>query len=163
MTPLIATIYGRCTIEGECWNWQGAGITPTMRVNQRTSSVRQFIFKDQGIDTGGKVATYRCGNSLCVNPDHMHLITRKALQKRTVKTTRYTSTVLRRSKIAEQARARSKLSLKQVEAIRQAEGTQRAIAASFGVSQSAVQDIRAGNTWRTYSGPFAGLMSGRAA
>lgn len=166
MTPLVAHILTRCTEVGDCWEWQGAfqscGSTPTMTYRQKTNGVRRFIMADKGIDTAGKLATYACGNALCVNPDHTELVTRRKLSKRISKTTSYTSMPLRQSKIAHAMRLRSKISAEIVKAIRAAEGSQRAIAKSYDVSQATVSAIRIGRTWRDYSSPWAALLGGLA-
>jgi hypothetical protein len=105
-----------------------------------------------------RLATHSCGNQMCVNPDHVVLITRKRLQVRIAKETRHQVSALRRKRLSDKARKRSKLTLEVALQIRDAEGTQRQIAAQFGVSQATVSAIKLGKTWRDYNNPFSQLF-----
>lgn len=162
MSDLIDQINARCVDVGDCWEWQGAmqacGSTPVVRINQKTIGVRRLLLQHLGVNVRGKVCTYKCGNPLCVNPEHLEAISRKKLSLRLVKETRYTASVLRKSKIAEQARRRAKLTSELACEIKQADGTQRSIALRFGVSQATVSCIKRGKTWKDYTNPFAQLL-----
>lgn len=159
---LIDLIKKHVVEEGDCWNWTGAlqscGSVPTMRYNKQTGSVRRFVLLDHGVELTKRLATYTCGNELCVNPEHLAPATRKAVQKRTAKTGHLLDP-MRCKRVSDKARLRSKLTLDQALAIRYAEGSQDDIAAQFGVSQATVSVIRRGKTWRDYSNPFARLTA----
>lgn len=151
------------TIEiGDCWEWQGAlqscGTTPTIRHKNRTMAVRRLIMEVQGYALESKVATCTCGNHLCVNPEHIEVITRKKLTKRVASQIRRSVSVIRMAKISSVARQHAKLNEQLAEEIRQAEGTQREIAKRFKVSQATVSVIKRGLTWRDYNNPFAQLL-----
>lgn len=165
MSTLIDQINARCVEVGDCWEWQGAmqacGSTPTVRVKGKTIGVRRLLLQHLGVNVRGKVCTYKCGNALCVNPEHLEAIGRKKLSRRLVKETNYTAGVLRKVKLAEKARHRSKLTIEIALEIRQAEGTQREIAARYGVSQATVSCIKRGATWKDYASPFAQLLGGK--
>lgn len=165
MTPLVEQINARCIEVGDCWEWQGAlqacGSTPTVKVKGKVISVRRLLLKHLGVNVHGKVCTYKCGNALCVNPDHLEAIGRKKLSRRLVKQTNYTASIVRRARLADRARHRGKLTLELVQEIKQAEGTQRAIAARFGVSQTTVSCIKRSKTWKDYANPFAQLLGGK--
>lgn len=160
---LIDTIKKHVVEEGDCWNWTGAlqscGSVPTIRWQGKVGAVRRFVLLDQGVDLTKRLATYTCGNPSCVNPEHLAPTTRKRVQVRTVAESNYTANPMRRKRLADKARLRSKLTLDQVIAIRAADGTQDAIAARFGVSQATVSVIKLGKTWRDYSNPFARLAA----
>lgn len=160
---LIDTIKKHVVEEGDCWNWTGAlqscGSVPTMRWQGKTAAVRRFVLLDQGVDLAGRLATYTCDNPECVNPEHLAPTTRRRVQVRTVAESKYTSNPMRRKRVSDQARLRSKLTLDQALAIREADGTQDDIAARFGVSQATVSVIKRGVTWQDYTNPFARLAA----
>lgn len=162
MTKLIEKVRKHIEEVGDCWEWYGAlqtcGATPTIRYQGKTGAVRRMLAIEAGMAVEGKVVTSRCGNELCVCPDHLAVVTRKVLQKRITKKTRHQSNLVRMQKLAESARAHSNLNLELVQQIRDAEGSQRDIAKRFGISQATVSVIKRGLTWRDYSNPFAQLI-----
>lgn len=165
MNALIARIYTHVEEEGDCWNWTGAlqscGSTPAMRWQGKVAAVRRLILLDRDgrAPSGGVyLATYNCGNPLCVNPEHMTWALRRTVQRRTTREQRHQSDIVRCKKLADQARARGKLTPELAAAVREAEGVQHEIAARFGISQATVSAIKTGRTWRNYvASPFAGL------
>lgn len=164
MDALVQKIYGRCEEYGDCWEWQGAtqscGSTPMINYKQRVVSVRRLLAEHMGHDVKGKVVTYDCGNELCVNPAHVQVTTRKKLSKRISVDLKFHTNPVRMKKLSDAARARGKLTMELANQIREASGTQREIAARFGVSQATVSVIVRGITWREYSNPFAQLIGG---
>lgn len=162
MNALIARIYKHVEEEGECWNWTGAlqscGATPTMRWQGKIGAVRRFILLERGPKTKGMLATYSCGNPMCVHPEHLVWAKRKTVQQRTTTEHGHQNDILRCKKLADKARANGKLTLELAAAVREAEGVQHEIAARFNVSQATVSAIKTGRTWRAYgANPFAGL------
>lgn len=162
MSELLERVRARCIEIGDCWEWQGAmqscGATPTMRVGGNVIGVRRLLLQQAGVDVEGKTCTYKCGNKLCVNPDHLQAIGRSKLSRRNAKEMKHSLNVLRRARLAERARAHSKLTRQLVEEIRAAEGRQADIAARYGVSQSLVSAIKRNAKWRDYNSPFAQLI-----
>jgi len=162
MTPLQKSVRNRCIESEGCWVWVGAfqpcGTTPTMRLNGRVAGVRRFLAIDMERDVRDKVVTHKCGNPACVNPEHLAVITRSKLQKRIAGERSYKTNPLRQKKIADKARENSKLNLAIVEQIRAADGSQRKIAAEYGITQATVSCIKSGRTWRDYSNPFSALV-----
>lgn len=164
MTELTTRILKHVVEDGDCWNWTGALLNgkpaPIMRWNGAIGGVRRFILLDRRVvrpTKGAWVATYTCGNPLCVSPEHTAWALRRTVQQRSVDTLQYHQDVIRRKNLSDKARARGKLTMEEALAVRNAEGTQRVIAAQFGVSQATVSAIKRGDTWRSYSNPFAGL------
>lgn len=150
---------------GDCWEWRGAtqskSTTPMLHWNGTVISTRRVIAMQRGDDVKGKVATYRCGNPACVNPEHVIVTTRQRVQKRSVKELRYNLDPTRNKKLADLMRAkRAKITMEIAQQIREAEGSQKVIGERFGVSQSTVSAIQRGETWKTYSSPWAGLIGG---
>jgi len=164
MDDLAEYIRQRCEEQGDCWEWLGAlqshGVTPMINYKQRVISVRRLIAEHQGHNIKGKVATYKCGNTLCVNPDHVQVLTRAKLSKRTTADLKYHTNPVRMKKLSDAARAKGKLTWDLVCQIREAQGRQRDIAERFGVSQATVSVILRGITWREYTNPFAQLVGG---
>lgn len=164
MDELIDRIRRRVDEVGDCWEWTGAlqphSPCPVMRFKQRTSQVRRFIAEFQGKNLKGRLATCKCRNELCVNPDHVIVVTRKKLQELIAKERQYQANPVRMKKLAEKARLKSKLSPEQVAQIRESTEPQRVIAARFGITQGAVSSIKRGRTWKDYSNPFVGLFQG---
>ena len=161
MNELIERIRKHIVEEGDCWNWTGAlqscGTVPTMNYKRKVGAVRRFILLEQGVDLSKRLATYTCGNPLCVNPEHVVPATRRAVQARNAKELGYLSNPVRRKKLSDNARKRAKLTPELARQVREAEGTQDEIAEQFGISQATVSVIKRGKTWKDYSNPFAGL------
>lgn len=166
MEALAQFIRSRCEEFGDCWEWQGAlqsaGVTPMIHYKQRVISVRRLIAEHQGQEVKGKVVTYKCGNELCVNPDHIQVLTRRKLSKKIASELKYHTNPVRMKKLSDRAREKGKLNWELVCQIREATGTQREIAARFGISQATVSVIVRGITWREYTNPFAQLIGGLA-
>ena len=149
---------------GDCWEWNGAtqsnSPTPVINWKRKARPVRRFLAEQMGKQVTGKLVTCSCRNELCVNPDHLMVVTRKRLQEMIAKERNYQVSPVRMKKLADKARLNSKLTVELAAEIREAEGTQRAIAARYGVTQSTVSVIKRGKTWRDYSNPFAQLIGG---
>lgn len=162
MTPLQEFVKNRCILHEECWEWTGAvqseGATPTMRYKRRVGGVRRFLAIDIGMNVDKRIVTHKCGNPACVNPAHILVVKRAKLQQRIAKERNYQTNPLRQKKIADIARSKSKLNMSIVSQIRSAEGSQRKIAAEYGITQATVSCIKSGRTWRDYSNPFAALV-----
>ena len=161
MSDLITQIRKHVVEEGDCWNWTGAlqscGTVPTMNYKRKVGAVRRFILTEQGVDLSKRLATYTCGNPLCVNPEHVAPATRRAVQRRTTEEQGHQGNLVRRKKLADNARKRAKLTPELARQVREADGPQDRIAEQFGVSQATVSVIKRGKTWKDYSNPFAGL------
>lgn len=164
MKELIERVRMHIEEIGDCWEWTGAmqsnAPTPTMNYKGRVGAVRRFLAEAQGKSIKGKLVTCKCRNELCVNPDHLLVVTRKRLQEMVSRERKYTTNPVRMQKLAVKARQHSKLNLELAAEIRDAEGTQREIAARFGISQATVSVIKRGKTWRDYFNPFIQLIGG---
>lgn len=162
MSELIERIRSRIVEEGDCWNWTGAmqscGVSPVMNWKRKIGSVRRFILYERGGNQPRLIATYNCGNPMCVNPEHTVWTTRGKVQRRTTVEQSYQNNVIRRKKLSDKARAKGKLTLELATEIRTLDGNQHQIAAQYGISQATVSAIKRGKTWQSYGGnPFAGL------
>ena len=164
MKELIDRVRKHIEEIGDCWEWTGAmqshAPTPMINYQRKSQPVRRLLALHMGKAITGKFVTCKCRNELCVNPDHLLVVTRKRLQEMVSKESKFTSNPVRMRKLADKARAHSKLNLELVAEIRDADGSQRQIAARYGISQATVSVIKRGKTWRDYTNPFAQLIGG---
>lgn len=147
------------TVEvGECLEWTGYvnKKTPATSIGGKGMAVRSLIAMRLGWNTEGKMVTNCCGNNLCVNPDHLKMMTKSKFHSHITKTKIDQQALSRRLKISKAVRQRSKLTLEQATAIRNHPGPERVIVEEFGVNKSTVSNIRTGKTWKDY-GMFAQL------
>jgi hypothetical protein len=128
---------------GGCWLWiagfktTGYGsfsINDTPDGAHRASWMLHF-----GPIPDGLFVLHRCDVRACVRPDHLFLGDHQA---------NVTDMVGKGRNPRGTAHAHSRLTDDEVAAIRAASGTQRAIAATFGISQGAVSRIRKGQRYR---------------
>lgn len=159
---VLSRVLPRVVFDGDCWIWQGAlqasGQVPSMRWGNSVINVRRLLLLAQGRKIDGLVVTYTCGHRLCVQPDHIQVMTRKSLQRRTAREMPLASQLARNVKLSARERARSVLTPEMVEQIRLSSETGVALAPRYGVTPSAINDIKAGRTWRDYGNPFLGLI-----
>jgi hypothetical protein len=149
------------TVEvGDCLEWTGYvnGKTPATSVGGTGIAVRSLIALRLGWDTQGKIVTNCCGNNLCVNPDHLKMMTKSKFHSHIAKTKVDAQALSRRMKISRAVRQRSKLTLEQANAIRNHPGPERVIVEEFGVNKTTVSRIRNGHTWKEY-GMFGQLWT----
>lgn len=160
--PLVELIRKHVVEEGDCWNWTGAlqtcGSVPTMNYGGKVGAVRRFILEERGVVLGKRLATYTCGNKLCVNPEHTGPATRRAVQVRSAETLGHLANPARRKKLSDNARKRAKITQEIADQVRAADGTQKQKAEIFGISQSQISRIMRNKNWLRYDNPFAGLM-----
>jgi hypothetical protein len=157
----LGLIRAKSVEEGNCWLWQGAihcGM-PVIRHNGKVVNVRRLVAQEfLYLNVEGKLATARCGNGKCCAPEHVDVVTRQTLQRRTTRRTLHQQRPSRNAKLAQAARARSPLDQAMVDAIRADERPGREIADELGVAHSTVQHIRSHRNWKNYRSPFAGLL-----
>ena len=121
---------------------QASGTTPMMNYNGKIGGVRRFVLVDRGVRMDKAVATYSCGNPLCVHPDHIVKKSRSFMGKRSYNDMPPVKKMARRNNI--QKYMRTEENTARANAIRDAEGSQSAIAKQYGVSQSFVSMIKRG-------------------
>lgn len=120
----------------ECWEWTGQRWGRgygTLSVMGRHRSAHRFSYEiHNGPIADGMLVCHHCDNPVCVNPKHLFLGT-------------HAENAADRN--AKGRQARHKLTEADVIAIRAANGTQREVAAKFGVSKALISMIRAGKSW----------------
>lgn len=160
---LIEKIQRHVTIEGDCWEWRGCmnGPIPTMKHDGKVANVRRLVLIEMGVPMKGFIATYTCGNPMCVNPEHTARSSRAQMNRRIMADMSSATNTLRSKRIADAKREKhAKLSQADVEQIRASGETHHDLAARFGISKSIIGRIKRGEMWRTFSAsPFAGLFA----
>ena len=159
MRRTILEVLQEKTVEvGDCLEWTGYcnGKTPATSVGGVGIAVRALVAKRMGWDIEGKMITNKCGNHLCVKPEHLKSMEKSEFHAH-ISTTKIDHRALARvTKLSASVRKRSKLTLEQAQAIRHHPGPERVIAKEFGVCKATVSRIRTGKQWRDY-GMFAQL------
>ncbi|MDB5975179.1 MAG: hypothetical protein JWR07_1939 [Nevskia sp.] len=153
-----------CTATG-CWHWKGgvaSGGVPQMRAGPGTGPikpVRAVVLQMLGKWRQGDhlIATNTCRSRDCVAPEHVCWLTRKELQQRTAKETRYGECPERRLAISKVQRARSPRTIEMVREMRASGLSTRAAAKVYGCAQSTAALIMCGGMWKDHQNPFAGL------
>lgn len=165
MRMTLADIAAMTDEVGQCWEWKGGmshGNTPVARVSGgNVVSVRKHIFTELlGNELPrGRFTSMSCGNKKCVAPNHIEAVTRRTVTKKASEATKYGKNPVRNAKIAAKARARtSSLTPEQVQAIKASPLSGQQIADEMGCAKSTANCIRAGRTWKSYTGnPWAGM------
>lgn len=161
MTIDLKHIQDRCREDGDCWIWRMAitsNGTPTIHVGDRLIGTRRVVAGLMGLNIDGKVVTTTCGDSRCVCPDHILVATKRRMAELIVERTGHPYRLERRKKISDSARARiGKLTPELAQEIRESSETLKVISERMGVAKGTAQRVRAGQAWKDYSSPFAGL------
>lgn len=160
---LIEKIQRHITPDGDCWQWHGCmqGAIPMMKHDGKVANVRRLVLIERGVPMKGHIATYTCGNPVCVNPEHTSRSTRTQMNRRIMANMNTATNTLRIKRIAEaKRRTDSRLSQTDVDQIRASDDRYEDLAARFGVSKSLIGRVRRGEVWRTFSAsPFSGLFA----
>lgn len=167
LEAFLARVKRQCDIdeldEDPCWEWRRryAIPTPVIRFMGEMRGVRRVILYLQGrlaLKGTRAVATARCGNPHCVNPDHISSTTRTIIGRRAA---RKSSSVERtaRARRAVLNSPRTRLSAQDAADIRASSLNNRELAEHYGVAKSTIARVRRGETWRDAAlNPWAGLM-----
>lgn len=171
---MVKHVKTRCSDTSDCWTW-GQSMSrgqPTMRVINviegkkvyRTVNVRKYLKELLNGPTRAKnVVASSCGNLDCVSPAHAREWTRKALQKRTAKVTKYGESTERNLAISKARRKTAKLSIEVAREIRNDHGTlsSREAGKKYGVAQSTILDVWQHVIWKesASNNPFMQLIA----
>lgn len=122
-----------------CWVWMGSLVYGYGQASRGDKSIRAHRLSYEtykGPVPKGMCVCHTCDNPCCVNPDHLFLGTHKDNAEDKVKKGRQ-----------QRGLDLSSITPEAVQAILQAPGTQREIAASFGLVHSTVGLIKRGTHW----------------
>lgn len=87
---IMAKLMSRVRHEGECWLWtgptsgggRGGGYGRMSLDGQTVATHRVMATLIFGYIPGNKQVDHTCGNRLCLNPDHLEIVTHKENQRR---------------------------------------------------------------------------------
>ena len=156
----IESLKARTVEEGDCWNWTGylGNKVPHVCHDGKMHSVRRLFRDLLGNPVKESWFIYpKCGNGVCVNPDHNTVLSPKQFRQYIGK--KAGGSLTRKIKIqAFKHRTMSKLNWEKADEIRLSTEPSRQVAEKYGVNKSLICKIRAGKAWVRYNSPFAGLM-----
>jgi hypothetical protein len=137
-----------------CWNWLGSlspsgyGRITAMGKKLRAHRYSWMLTSEHDIPAG-MVVCHSCDNRKCVNPDHLFLGTVADNVADCVSKGRHArGEKLSHPRAAGEKNGNSRLTVRQVNAIRADERSQRKIATRFGVSQPLISKIKRGEIWK---------------
>ena len=155
----ITTLKERTIEDGDCWEWTGycANGTPSVSHAGKMISVRRLFTELLGGKLREGYYVPKCGNKLCVNPDHIAYNDPKQHMRKAARVALKSPT--RRLKIQIHKRATvGKLTQEKADEIRSSSEASRVLAAKYGVDKSIICRIKNGQAWVNLSNPFAGLI-----
>lgn len=143
--------------EDECWLWRGCtsrgyGQFGLRGANGRWRTIvasRVSFFLATGLDPGKKEVAHCCDTPSCVNPRHLFLASH-AENMADARAKRRAVWRVDAKRVRGEAHGQARISEKQALQIRAARGrtSQRALARTFGVSQTQVGRIQREESWR---------------
>jgi hypothetical protein len=132
-----------CDIETGCWIWircTTEGGYGRFNVDGRRTAAHRFSWRRyRGELPPAMCILHRCDNPACVNPEHLRMGTQEENLIDMVQKERHARG---------ERHWRALLTGDQARLIKAAGGTLREVARQYGVSRSAIMDIRRGATWR---------------
>lgn len=153
MDELLHRIKSRTVEVGDCWIWQGSCNSaghPLMSYRCYPHLVRRLAYQASGRALrNGYVIHPTCRERKCCNPEHLVAITCSERNRRIYAEQRK-NIALMAHKMSQRAMkfGFAKLTLDQVRAIRDSTESHAALAERYGVSHSAIRNIRRGKSWR---------------
>lgn len=140
----VCRLEARRAISGDCWIWSGRTTDfgyGVVALPQRTSTyAHRLAYKTWVADIPDDMEVcHQCDVPSCFNPAHLFLGTPadNALDR-----------VLKKRQAFGERHWKSRLTEKDVFAIRRDRRTNKAVAAAYNVGVSTIANIRAGHTWR---------------
>lgn len=151
-----------CEESGDCMLWGGPLVQrkfPVLNVDRKKLYVKRHAMQLMGHVLGRKVVTSKCGNQLCVNPEHLVLVTKAKMVEMTVAAHGGNlNTPASKAKIAAALRAKSPLTQEEVADIRNSNDSITTIARRYDISEAYAYMLRRGDWRRDYNAtPFSGL------
>lgn len=151
--------------DGGCLVWQGrtcGGNVPAPK--WKKYSLRRMVFERfHGPLKKSDLITFTCGNSLCLEYEHLKKTTRRMVSKIASQTEYNRRIKLEKGTIA--ARANGKITMEIARYIRASEKNGQELANELNISKSLVSRVRLNKAWQEniIGNPFAGLFTGLAA
>lgn len=163
MIKSLEYLHSRCKEDADCLLWEGStdgGGRPKLSIKvdglTKTQQPRRMVWTQaKGAIPAKRYVTVTCDNPLCLNPEHMKLVTRGQVTAREAKRP---DTHRRRYLGGLKSRERSSLDMDKVRYIRQSNKTLEAISQEMGIAPTTASAIRRNKRWREFhNNPFAGL------
>lgn len=157
----LADLLARTRACGDCLEWTGPihrrCKAPIFNRKDRKVYVRREVAHLSGKLIAGRCVTAACRNQLCVNPDHLRVVSRAVIQRRTAASGAWTGIHIK-MKVAAAKRAVSKLSQEDVRIIRMSAVPVPELARHYGISEAYTYMILRHQSRIDYQSPFAGLL-----
>lgn len=158
----LADLLARTRACGDCMEWtgpvhRGRCNAPLFSCKNRKVYVRREVAHLSGKLIAGRCVTAACRNQLCINPDHLRVVSRAVIQRRTAASGAWIGIHIK-IKLAAAKRSVSKLSQEDVRAIRESSGTVPELARRYGITERYTYMILRHQSRIEYQTPFAGLM-----
>lgn len=160
----LAFINSRCVEDGDCLMWdrsQDARGRPKLTIRgeegkSQTVQPRRIVWAEaRGPIPAGLFVTVTCRNKLCLNPDHLELIDKSQVIRRTAQNP---DTKARRRVAGLKSRERQgKLDMEKAHYIRTCGKTLAEIAKELNICETTASATRRGLRWQDERNPFAGL------
>lgn len=146
---------------GDCLLWTGAiskGGYPIFKPTGKCCTlVRREVYRLSGRYAAAKQPVMTvCGERCCLSPAHLRATTTSKVAQAAADRGAWSSP-LRSAKIAASRRGTMKLTQAEADLIRVSVESGPVLAARYGVCRGMVNRIKAGQAWKVYSSPFAGL------
>lgn len=141
------SFWSRVGVQGDddCWNWTGCQIRDAygqIRYQGRKWYTHRLAYTlTHGAIPDGLVVRHRCDNPLCCNPRHLELGSQADNNRDRDERGRHVS-------LSGEASASSKLSESQVKEIYLSSGSEKDLAAHYGVAPTTIGDIRRRHSWK---------------
>lgn len=151
MTLSLQMIHSRCDEEADCLIWKGSvggTCAPYAWHNGKSVNVRRLVVSlSKGVEVPrNMLVTSKCGNSLCLNPKHLILVSKAELNRRIADSGATRTQKALAGRIAA-IRAASKLSMEVVDEIRASTEPVKVLADRHGICLSHVYNIKRGVSW----------------
>jgi hypothetical protein len=128
-----------------CWIWRGNTTSDgygRIRIGKQKRRAHIASYElTHGAVPENKMICHKCGNSLCIKPEHLYAGTAKE---------NYADMVRhgRSNRPSGEAHPKAKLTEEKVRAIRESSKTTRVLANIYGIGKSTVQQIKAREIWK---------------
>lgn len=153
--------------EGDCWLWRGysvKGLRPQVFHAGKVVGVKRLVFTLLGKPPHpGHFIWSKCGNPLCINPDHF--VVRRPSEHCNAMRKEFNSSTGRsfqRQRMTLTKQAQGKLDMDKVREIRASQESISVLAEKYAVSKALISKVRRGERWRDTTNPFLSLMGGRS-
>lgn len=158
----LADLLARTRECGDCLEWTDAihsvHKAPVFTRRDRKVYARREAALLSGRQIAGRCVTSTCKNPLCINPDHLRVVSRSVIQRRTAASGAFSGLNIK-VKVAAAKRATSKLSQDDVREIRRSCESVAEKAHRFGISQTYVYMILNNQSRIDYVTPFLGILT----